>query len=299
MSIIRRTKTHIVASPLARYRAKEHHLDLVHIKATGPNGRIINRDIESALKNQSVVSQLPDPRLFFMPDTYEIQDCSPMKRAVAQRLTMANSEIPHYYMSMECRVDAVGNLRKKFNNILVKYEKNEKITLNDFIIHAVASALMDVPAVNVAYAGDVILRYKHADISIAVALADGGLITPIIKQADTKSVRAIACEVKALVKRAHDLRLKPTEYEGGTFTISNLGMFGVSHFTAIINPPQAAIMAVGAVKESLVQRGGQLETHKMITVTLSSDHRVINGADAAKFLSSFRQYLEYPLMLFL
>ncbi len=291
----------VIASPLARYLAKKYHINLYDVKPTGPQGRIIKRDIELVLsqKTDTSANQLPSAKLFFKEEEYEIVNLSPMHQSIAQRLTASKSEIPHYYTTMECHIDPLDILRKKINQTLQDNNSDEKITLNDCIIRASALALKAVPEVNVSYEGQQVLKFHHADISIAVALEGGGLITPIIKKAEKKNLREISQEAKELAKLSAEMRLKPEQYEGGTFSISNLGMFGISEFTAIINPPQAAILAVGGVSERLVSQNNHIKTHRFMKLTLSSDHRVINGAEAAKFLQACRKFIEQPWSLLL
>ncbi|MGC6472856.1 MAG: dihydrolipoamide acetyltransferase family protein [Parvibaculales bacterium] len=297
-------QSRLFASPLARRLARENELPLTAVTPTGPGGRIIKRDVEAALSqgaaaplNQPPRATLPDPRLFFNETEYEVEPLSPMMSAIAERLQQSTQEMPHYQVSMDVTVDAAESLRAKLNKTLAEQETGEKLTLNDFIVRAAALSLMDVPEINTGFAADALIRFKNADISVAVALPGGGLITPIVKAAQDKSVREIALEIRDLAKRAADMRLKPDEYEGGTFSVSNLGMFGVSEFNAIINPPQAAILAIGASRPVVVlQDGAPVET-KVMRVTLSSDHRAINGAQAAEFLGVFRTYLEQPMEL--
>ena len=220
-----------------------------------------------------------------------------MLQSIAKRLTAAKSEIPHYYVSINCHVDEAEKIRARINTALKEKDIAEKITLNDFIIKASAEALILVPEVNVAFADDHIMRFHNADISVAVALPGGGLITPIVKKAHKKSVREIASEVKELAARAREMRLKPEEYEGGTFSVSNLGMFGICDFTAVINPPQSAILAIGGIEEKYFPGTSGPEIKKVMRVTLSSDHRVINGAEAAKFVATFKSIIEQPFSL--
>ena len=348
-------KQRIAASPLARRLAQENQLDLARLIGTGPAGRIIKRDIETALQNapqfaqatqqatadklvpqaapdkaapqaasqtasqaasQTASASLPDPRLFFSPDDYEQIPLSPMMSSIAERLQTAKQQIPHYQVAMDIRLDKLLSLRARLNQALADAQTGEKLTVNDFIIRAVALSLMEVPQVNVSFLGDSLLRYKCADISVAVALPDGGLITPIVKSAHAKSLRQIAREIKELAARATELRLKPAEYEGGTFSISNLGMFGVAEFNAIINPPQAAILAVAAselryvpetdeaadetaeeVTDKTADKAGYPQFGHFMRVTLSCDHRAINGAEAARFLNAFKAWMQAPLAL--
>ncbi|MGC6511845.1 MAG: dihydrolipoamide acetyltransferase family protein [Parvibaculales bacterium] len=298
------SQARIPASPLARRLARENDLPLSAVTPTGPGGRVIKRDIEVTLSQGAQQSPaparqsvLPDPRLFFKDDEYEVEPLSPMMSAIAERLQQSTQEMPHYQVSMDVTVDAAEILRAKLNKTLADQELGEKLTLNDFIVRATALSLMDVPEINTGFAGDALIRFKNADISVAVALPGGGLITPIVKAAQTKSVREIALEIRDLAKRAAEMRLKPDEYEGGTFSVSNLGMFGVSEFNAIINPPQAAILAIGAGRPQVVLQDGKPVETKIMRVTLSSDHRAINGAQAAEFLGVFKTYLEQPMEL--
>ena len=298
----------IAASPLARRLAHEKGLNLASIAGSGPSGRIIKRDIDAARHAPAPVSatasgavaassSLPDPRLFFSEDEYEVEALSPMMAGIAQRLQAAKQEIPHYQVSMDVPLDKLMLMRAKLNDRLAEAETGQKLTLNDFIMRAAALALMDVPEINRSFGGDSLLQYKNADISVAVALPNGGLITPIVKQAQNKSVQMIAAEIKDLAKRASELRLKPEEYEGGTFTVSNLGMFGVAEFSAIINPPQSAILAIGGATKRAVVGAKGVENINEMRVTLSADHRVINGAQAAQFLAVFRDHIAAPLGL--
>ena len=298
----------VFASPLARSLARENNLDLTLISGSGPEGRVIKRDIERVLANPATnlntssteaqnTTELPDPKLFFSDDEFSIEPISPMLQSIAKRLTAAKSEIPHYYVSIDCHVDEAEKIRARINTALKEKDIAEKLTINDFIVKAAAEALILVPEVNVAFAGDHVMRFHNADISVAVALPGGGLITPIVKKAHKKSVREIASEVKELAARARDMRLKPEEYEGGTFSVSNLGMFGISDFTAVINPPQSAILAIGGTEEKYFPGRSGPEIKKVMRVTLSSDHRVINGAEAAKFIATFKSIIEQPFSL--
>ena len=298
----------VFASPLARRLARENNLDLTLISGSGPEGRVIKRDIERVLANPATnlntsstetqnTTELPDPKLFFSEDEFSLEPISPMLQSIAKRLTAAKSEIPHYYVSIDCHVDEAEKIRARINTALKEKDIAEKLTLNDFIIKAAAEALIQLPEVNVAFAGDHVMRFHNADISVAVALPGGGLITPIVKKAHKKSVREIASEVKELAARAREMRLKPEEYEGGTFSVSNLGMFGISDFTAVINPPQSAILAIGGTEEKYFPGTSGPEIKKVMRVTLSSDHRVINGAEAAKFVATFKSIIEQPFSL--
>lgn len=298
----------IFASPLARRIASEKKIDLAALQGSGPRGRIVKSDVEKALKDGVPQKAQPagagtpvsggpaiDPRKFYDAETYEEVPLDNMRRTIARRLTQAMQEIPHYYLTIDCQIDEVLKVRKHLNE---HAPAGVKISVNDFIIRASALALKKVPDANVSFAGTALLRHKHADIGIAVAL-DGGLITPIVKAADTKGLAQISQEVKDLAERAKAKKLKPAEYEGGSFSISNLGMFGVKNFTAVINPPQAAILAVGKGEERAVVRNGKIEIANVMTVTLSCDHRAIDGAMGATLLEAFRGYIEYPASMLL
>ena len=316
----------IIASPLARHLAQQNQIDLAQIKGSGPNGRIIKRDVEAvrdgtvkppapraasaapiaqqaapqAAPHAGIMPALPDARAYYQADQYDELPLDMMRGAIATRLTQSMQQLPHFYLTRSLHIDALLDYRARINTALADQPteegKPEKISLNDLIVRACALALMDVPEVNVSFAGDAILRHHHADIGVAVALPEG-LITPIVTQCDDKSIRAISAEIKDLAARAGEKRLKPSEYEGGSFSVSNLGMFGIDQFTAVINPPQAAILAVGGPVKSLQLVGdAPVETTQM-RVTLSCDHRAIDGAVGAQFLATLADYIEKPLLL--
>ncbi|MDE1174236.1 MAG: pyruvate dehydrogenase complex dihydrolipoamide acetyltransferase [Parvibaculaceae bacterium] len=298
----------LFASPLARRIAADKGVDLSSLTGTGPRGRVVKADVEKALKEgvpqkaaapASTGAAAPgpaiDPRKFYEDGSYEEVPLDNMRRTIARRLAQAMQEIPHYYLTIDCEIDEVLKARKVLNE---RAPEGVKLSVNDFIIRASALALKQVPDANVSFAGTALLKHKHADIGIAVAL-EGGLITPIVKAAETKGLAQISSEVKDLAERAKAKKLKPTEYEGGSFSISNLGMFGIKEFTAVINPPQAAILAVGKGEERAVVRGGKLEVANVMTVTLSCDHRAIDGALGARLLEAFRGYIEYPASMLL
>jgi len=240
---------------------------------------------------------LPDARLFYKQGEYEEILHDSMRKAIARRLTSAKTLIPHFYLTVDCRIDELLATRTRINARFPK-EGGYKLSVNDFVVKASAAALMKVPEVNASWTDTAILRHPHADIGVAVAL-DFGLITPIVFRAEEKGLAAISNEVKSLAERARAKKLKPQEYEGGSFAISNLGMFGIRDFTAVINPPQAAILAVGAGEERAVVRDGKIETATIMTVTMSCDHRVIDGATGARFLQFFKQYVEDPAAMLL
>ncbi len=309
----------IFASPLAKRLAQQIGIDLASLKGSGPRGRIVKSDIEAAQKAGSArapartgiapataaagatlpgIAALPDARLFYNPDDYEAIPHDSMRKAIARRLTQAKTLIPHYYLTIDCRIDELMETRARLNERAPKGEGGFKLSVNDFVVKAAALALMRVPEVNASWTGDAILRHKHADVGVAVAL-DFGLITPIVFRAEEKGLAVISNEVKSLAERARAKKLKPQEYEGGSFSISNLGMFGIRDFTAVINPPQSAILAVGAGEERAVIVNGRIERATMMTVTMSCDHRVIDGATGARFLAAFRQYIEEPAAMLL
>ncbi|TFK41040.1 dihydrolipoyllysine-residue acetyltransferase [Crucibulum laeve] len=295
----------IFASPIAKKIALERGVPLAKIKGTGPGGRIIREDVEgykpsAAAASTSTGSTAAQPASAELP-SYVDTPVSNMRRTIGARLTQSKQELPHYYLTVDVNMDKVLKLREVFNKTLVEKDKSAKLSVNDFIVKAVACALADVPEANSAWLGEVIRTYKKADISVAVA-TPSGLITPIVKDAGSKGLATISAETKALAKKARDGKLAPQEYQGGTFTISNLGMFGIDHFTAIINPPQSCILAVGSTQATLVpapeeERG--FKVAQIMKVTLSSDHRTVDGAVGARWMSAFKGYLENPLTFML
>jgi len=288
----------IFATPLARRIAKDKGIDLKTVKGSGPRGRIIKADLEGAKPSVSAAPTAApssggpsiDPRAFYEAGSYEEIPLDNMRKTIARRLTQAMQEIPHFYLSIDCELDELLKIRKVLNE---QAKDGVKLSVNDFLIRAAALALARVPDANVSFAGNALLRHKHSDIGIAVAI-EGGLITPIIRNAETKGLSEISMEAKSLAERARNKKLKPSEFEGGSFSISNLGMFGIDNFTAVINPPQAAILAVGRGVERAVVKSGKLEVATMMTVTMSCDHRAIDGALGATFLQAFKAYVEYP-----
>ncbi|MAU60250.1 MAG: pyruvate dehydrogenase complex dihydrolipoamide acetyltransferase [Parvibaculum sp.] len=298
----------VFASPLARRIAAQQGIDLAAISGSGPRGRIVKADIEGAPKgaakkpaaqtsDATASGPMPsiDPRAFYDKDSYEEVPLDGMRKTIARRLTQSMQEIPHFYLTIDCELDELLVARKKLNE---EAGEGVKLSVNDFLIRAAALALMKVPDANVSFAGNALLKHKSADIGIAVAL-DGGLITPIIRGAQKKGLAVISEEAKSLAARARDKKLKPAEYEGGSFSISNLGMFGIKHFTGVINPPQAAILAVGKGEERPVVKNGKLEIANVMTVTMSCDHRAIDGALGAQFLEAFKSFVEYPARMLL
>lgn len=276
-------------SPLARRMAQERGIDLTNIKGSGPLGRIIARDIEGS---SPMVSGAIKSSSSFPTESGRDVPLSTMRQVIARRLTESKQTIPHFYLTIDLEIGELMTLRTSLNNTL----KDHKITVNDFIVRAVALALQEVPESNASWLEDKIRYYSHSDIAIAVAI-EGGLITPIVRAAETKGLVVLSREIKELVGRARDGKLKPQEFQGGSFSISNMGMYGIREFAAIINPPQAAIMAVGAGIEKPVVKKGQIQISTEMTVTLSVDHRVIDGKVGADFLNAFRQYIENPLFM--
>lgn len=290
--------TRIFASPLARRLAADRGIDIAAIAGSGPHGRIVRADVESARPGApapraggpAASGPSIDPRAFYDKGSYEEVPLDGMRKTIARRLTQAMQEIPHFYLTVDCELDELIRIRRELN---AQAEAGVKLSVNDFIVRAAALALMKVPDANVSFAGTALLKHRHADIGIAVAL-DGGLITPIIRQAETKGLAEISAEAKTLAERARTKKLKPQEFEGGSFSISNLGMFGIKAFTGVINPPQAAILAVGKGEERAVVKDGKLQVATVMTVTMSCDHRAIDGALGARFLEAFKAYVEFP-----
>ena len=281
----------IFASPLARRIAEDRRIDLASLKGGGPRGRIIKADLENV--GSTVTASTPQAVMPMQTgDDSSVIEHTQMRKVIADRLQQSMQDSPHFYVNMDIDIGQMLTARKALND---HAPEGVKISVNDMIVKAAATALMRVPEVNASWEGTQTRRFHHADISVAVAI-EGGLITPIIRHADEKGLEAISTEVAALAKKAHDGKLAPEEYTGGSFTISNLGMFGVTSFTAVINPPQAAILAIGAGEERAVVRNGQLAVATMMTATLSSDHRVIDGATAARFMKVFKDIVENPVL---
>jgi len=291
----------VFATPLARRIAKDKGINLSNVRGTGPNGRITRHDIENAKPGASGGSSAPrsasGPGARQLSDLlgmqYEAQPVSGMRKTIASRLSESKQTVPHFYLTTDCRIDTLLKSRQALNDAA---NGAYKLSVNDFVIKAVAAALIKVPAANMAWADTETLQYKNADISVAVATPNG-LITPIIKEAQNKTLPQISSEMKDLAARARDGKLKPVEYQGGTFSISNLGMFGVKDFAAIINPPQACILAVGAGVEQPVVDNGQIVIGTVMSVTLSVDHRVVDGAVGAQWLQAFKEYIENPILM--
>ncbi|MEY4707591.1 MAG: hypothetical protein RJB58_1314 [Pseudomonadota bacterium] len=322
----------IFASPLAKRLAASKGIDLSTLSGTGPRGRIVQSDVENApgggAAHQTTsgaakpaagaaapaggagipgVTPLPGARLLYPAGSYEEIPHDSMRKAIAKRLTSAKTLIPHYYLTVDCNLDALMAVREKMNAAAPLVKKGEggkdkvpayKLSVNDFIMKASAMALMKHPAVNASWTDTAILKHKDADVGVAVAL-DFGLITPIIFKAQTKGLVEISNEVKLLAALAKEKKLKPSQYEGGGFSVSNLGMYGIKNFTSIINPPQSCIIAVGAGEERAIVKNGKIEIGTVMTVTMSADHRVVDGGTGAKFLQTLKTFIEEPASMLL
>jgi pyruvate dehydrogenase E2 component (dihydrolipoamide acetyltransferase) len=290
----------MIVSPIAARMAAENGIDLKTIRGSGPNGRIIKRDIEAAISGQSAVGggqQKPTYQTIEVQgaSAYHEEPTSKMRQVIAERLTQSTQTIPHFYLTVEMEMDNMLALRKQMNAAL---GEEQKVSVNDIVVKAAAMALIKHPFVNASFQDKAIRFYEDADIGVAVAIEDG-LITPVVRGANKKGIAQISAEIKEMAGRARAKKLQPEEYTGATFSISNLGMFGIEQFTAIINPPEAAIIAVGAAKEKAVVRDGQVVVKNIMRVTMSCDHRVVDGATGAKFLQTLTQMLENPAMMLL
>jgi pyruvate dehydrogenase E2 component (dihydrolipoamide acetyltransferase) len=299
------------ASPLARRLAKQRGIDLKTIKGTGPHGRIVARDLENVKTGALPAQKSAAPGAFtaasdesvlklFAEGSYELVPHDGMRKTIARRLTESKQTIPHFYVSVDVTLDHLLDLRERLNLQAPKDKDGKpawKVSVNDFIIKAMAMALIKVPDANVSWTDSAMVKHKHADIGIAVSIP-GGLITPIVHKAETKGLAAISLEMKDLAKRARDRKLKPEEYTGGSAAISNMGMMNVKNFAAIVNPPHASILAIGTGERRPVVRGNDIVIEQQMTITLSTDHRCIDGALGAEFVNAIKQYLEEPgLML--
>ena len=304
----------IAASPLARRMAAQAGIDLRRVKGSGPHGRIVKADIEAAAKGGARPAPVAEARAAPAPAPAAAQPAAPapapaapptaaydeiplnnMRKVIARRLTEAKQTIPHFYLTIDCELDALLAMRAQLN---AREGADYKLSVNDFVIKAVALGMRKVPGVNAAWGGDKIYQFRDIDVSVAVAI-DGGLITPIVRKADQKGLSTISNEMKDLAKRAKDGKLKPEEFQGGGFSISNLGMYGIKDFLAVINPPQACILAVGAGEKRPVVKGDEIKIATVMSVSLSTDHRVVDGALGAVFLQEFKRLVEDPLALLL
>jgi pyruvate dehydrogenase E2 component (dihydrolipoamide acetyltransferase) len=305
----------VFASPLARRLAKEAGLDLSAVSGSGPRGRIVKSDIEktvasggakaapataaaaaasapAAAKGMSEEAVLK----LFEQGSYELVPHDGMRKTIAKRLQESKQTIPHFYVSVDCELDALMALRAQLNAASPEKDGKPayKLSVNDMVIKALALALRDVPDANVSWTETNMVKHKHADVGVAVSIP-GGLITPIVRQAELKSLSAISNEMKDLGKRAKERKLKPEEYQGGTTAVSNMGMMGVKSFSAVVNPPHATILAVGAGEQRAVVKNGEIKIANVMTVTLSTDHRCVDGALGAELLGAFKRYIENPM----
>jgi pyruvate dehydrogenase E2 component (dihydrolipoamide acetyltransferase) len=299
----------IFASPLAKRVAKQKGIDLAALKGSGPHGRVVLKDVESAksgaapvAKPAGLVQPMSDEMILklFEPGSYELVPHDGMRKTIARRLTESKQTIPHFYLTVDCSLENLVPLRERLNLQAPKGKDDKptwKVSVNDFIIKALAMALMKVPAANASWTESAMVLHKHSDVGVAVSIP-GGLITPIIRKAETKGLTQISIEMKDYAARARTRKLLPSEYQGGSTAVSNLGMFGIKNFSAVINPPHGTILAVGAGERRPVVRGDAIAIEHQMSVTLSTDHRCVDGALGAELLSAFRMYIEDPgLML--
>ncbi len=308
------TGERVFASPLARRLAKEAGLDLKTVSGSGPKGRVVKSDVEKAVSTGGAkaapapaASAAPAPALAkgpsdeavlknFAEGSYDLVPHDGMRKTIAKRLQESKQTIPHFYVSVDCELDALLALRAQLNAAAPEKDGKPayKLSVNDMVIKALALALRDVPDANVSWTESAMVKHKHADVGVAVSIP-GGLITPIIRKAEEKSLSTISNEMKDLGKRAKDRKLKPEEYQGGTTAVSNMGMMGVKSFSAVVNPPHATILAVGAGEERVVVKNGEMKIANVMTVTLSTDHRCVDGALGAELLGAFKRYIENPM----
>jgi len=278
----------IFASPLAKRIAAMEGISLASLSGSGPHGRIVKADV--------LVGGSAKGRISRHPDEYRLIPNNNMRKIIAKRLVESKQTVPHFYLSVECMMDSVLEARVQLNASFGD-DKSKKLSVNDFVILAAAKALKAVPEANASWSNDAVMMYNNVDISVAVAI-DGGLITPVIRNADQKEITKISMEMKDLAKRARENALKPEEFQGGGFSISNLGMYGVKSFNAIVNPPQGCIIAVGMSSKRAVVVNDQIKMRTIMDVNLSCDHRVVDGAVGAMFLAAFKKYMESPILMF-
>jgi pyruvate dehydrogenase E2 component (dihydrolipoamide acetyltransferase) len=305
----------VFSSPLARRLAKEAGIDISHVQGSGPHGRIIARDVDAAKAGKglraptggaapqgaAIAPAMSDPQILslYEPNSYELVPHDGMRRTIAQRLTASVQTVPHFYLTMDCDIGKLLAAREEINAAAPSDKdgkRNYRLSVNDFVIKALALALQRIPDANVSWTEGGMLKHKHSDIGVAVALP-GGLITPILRNAESKSLSAISNEMRDLVARARARKLKPQEYQGGTSSVSNLGMYGIKDFTAVINPPQSTILAVGTAEERAIVRHDKIEAAHIMSVTLSCDHRSVDGALGAELIGAFKTLIENPVMM--
>lgn len=306
----------VFASPLARRLAKDAGIDVAAISGSGPKGRVVKSDVEAAKSGKAPLKAAASApaaataaaptgmsknqvMALFEEGTYEVVPNDGMRKVVAARLTESKQTVPHFYLTLDCKIDALLAAREQINASAPKGKDGKpafKLSVNDFVMKAWAVALQRVPTANATWAGDSILYHKRSDVAVAVSVP-GGLFTPVVKSADLKSLRDISEEVKDLATRARGKKLAPHEYQGGSSSVSNLGMFGIKHFAAVINPPHGTILAVGAGEERVYPENGQIKIGQFMTVTLSCDHRAVDGALGAELLGVFKGLIENPVMM--
>lgn len=305
----------VFSSPLARRLAKEAGLDIAAISGTGPHGRVVKADVEKAKSEGTgkaapaaapAAAEAPKPAgastdavlKLFEEGSYELEPHDGMRKTIAKRLQESKQTIPHFYVSVDCQLDALLKLRGELNSSAPRKDDKPayKLSVNDMVIKALALALRDVPDANVSWTDTAMVKHKHSDVGVAVSIP-GGLITPIIRKAEQKSLSTISNEMKDYGKRAKERKLKPEEYQGGTTAVSNMGMMGVSNFAAVVNPPHATILAVGAGEKRVIVKNDEMVIAQMMTVTLSTDHRCVDGALGAELLGAFKSYIENPMSM--
>ncbi|ALA61840.1 pyruvate dehydrogenase complex dihydrolipoamide acetyltransferase [Rickettsia amblyommatis] len=290
VTVIKHDASKILASPLAKRLAKMGNIRVESVKGSGPHGRIVKQDILSytpSTAHNKIVSRNPEEDRL-VPNNN-------IRKIIAKRLLESKQTVPHFYLSIECNVDKLLDIREDINKSFSE-DKSTRISVNDFIILAVAKALQEVPNANASWGEDAIRYYNNVDISVAVAI-ENGLVTPIVKNANQKNILELSREMKALIKKAKDNKLTPEEFQGGGFTISNLGMYGIKNFNAIINPPQSCIMGVGASAKRAIVKNDQITIATIMDITLSADHRVVDGAVGAEFLAAFKKFIESPALM--
>jgi pyruvate dehydrogenase E2 component (dihydrolipoamide acetyltransferase) len=304
----------IFSSPLARRLAKEAGIDVARINGSGPHGRVIARDVEGAKSGKGLKAPAAAPagapsiapgmsdqqiRALYEDGSYEVIPHDGMRRTIAQRLTASTQTIPQFYLTMDCNIGLLVEAREQINAAAPKDKDGKpayKLSVNDFVIKALALALQRIPNANVSWTEGGMLKHKHSDVGVAVAMP-GGLITPIIRKAETKPVSVISAEMKDFAARARARKLKPEEYQGGTTAVSNLGMYGIKDFTAVINPPHATILAVGAGEQRPIVKNGKVEIAEIMSVTMTCDHRAVDGALGAELIGAFKRLIENPVLM--